>query len=1077
MSTGLAITKTKITLPRRREDILSRKRLLDLMNDLLDVKLAILAAPAGYGKTSLLVDFATQTPWPICWFSIDALDCDLIRFITHLVASVQSRFPAFGTSTFSAITNSTQDNLNIPWLVSTLVNDAYEHIGEEFVIILDDFHLVEDSAEVNQFINSLVQDLDENAHLFISSRRLLTLPDLPLLVARNQVGGLSYDELAFLPEEIQALLLRNYQMNISKDTAIDINQQTEGWITGLLLSTHLMGEGISERLRLAKNSGIGLYDYLAQQVLDQQTPEMQDFLLRSSLLEEFDAATCEKVIGKTLGIKINWWNLMQKAVQFNLFVLPIGEGKESWLRYHHLFRDFLQTQIKRERPEETRKIILSLAGNLVECRDWERAYSLYHQLDEPVSIVQLIEKGGSAMVAEGKLVTLHQWLDDLPVAMLNSNPALLSLQSVLFTMRGNLQESLRRSHQVLNLLENSPDIHTKALTLVRQATAYRLQGNYAQALSDSRTALEMLANRPQDELVRAEALRTIGVTFYQQGELKEALNYLDQSLVAFQSVNGQPFIPKVLFELGTIHKALGEHAKAEHDYQRALSFWQAEGNLTWQANLLNNLGVLQHLRGDFETAAHTFEKSIQCARSGNNPRLEAYGLTSLGDLYRDLEAYREAQDVYKQALDIARQLGERFLIFYLDLAGSVLYRIQENFPRAENMIDAALLTAQSGGSAYEINLGNLARADLLLKTNRVKEANELLAFCYDYFKTHGHHTEINRSMLLIAFAEIMLGEKIEASETLKKISYIIATSDTAIPLILLCREYEAFLRSVKGNLGRQVKELLTPLDNFEARLPGLRRNVRHQASIVPFAPPKMVIQSFGKTRVRINNRYITSKEWQTQSARDLFFLFLSHPEGLTKEQVGLYFWPDASPEDLKLRFKNALYRVRHAVGKQSVVLQDEYYHFNWSMDYEFDAESFKTEFDLAQKAKDSQDKINHYKSAVECYHGPFLTEIDQSWIVADRENYSQMYIEALMHLTHLFIEKRNYKTALKYCNQVLTDDPCNEDAHRIAMQIYAAMGNRVAIVRQYERCRELLWEEVAAPPTRQTEELYKSLVG
>lgn len=1077
MNTTFPITKTKIILPRRKEDILSRKRLLDMMNELLDVKLAILAAPAGYGKTSLLVDFASQTPWPICWYSLDSLDSDLIRFITHLVSSIQSRFPSFGQNSLAALTSTTQDRLNISWLVSSIVNDAFEHIREEFVIILDDFHLVEDSPEVNQFINSLVQDLDDNAHLIISSRRLLTLPDLPLLVARSQVGGLSYDELAFLPEEIQALLLRNYQMNISEETALEINDQTEGWVTGLLLSTHLMGEGISERLRLAKNSGIGLYEYLAQQVLDQQSPEMQDFLLRSSLLEEFDTATCEKVIGKTLGVTVNWWGLMQKALQYNLFVLPIGEGRESWLRYHHLFRDFLQTRIKRERPEETRKIILALAETLTERRDWERAYSLYHQLEDPVSIVNLIENGGSSMVAEGKLVTLHQWLDDLPGPLLNNNPALLSLQSVLFTMRGNLQESLRRSQQVLNLLQNSPDIHTKALTLVRQATAYRLQGNYSQALKDAQTALELLANRPQDELVRAEALRTVGVTFYQQGDLKAALKNLDQSLVAFQSVNGQPYIPKVLFEMGTIHKALGEHALAEQDYQQALTFWQAEGNLTWQANLLNNLGVLQHLRGDFENAARTFEKSILCARGGNNPRLEAYGLTSLGDLYRDLEAHREAQDLYKQAHDIARQLGERFLIFYLDLVEGVLYRIQQNFTRAEHLIDAALLTAQAGGSAYDINLGNLERASLLIKTDRIKEAYELLSFCYDYFKTHGHYNEINRSTLLMAIAEIYLGEKLEASDAIKKVSYIISTTDTGMPLILISREYEDYLRSIKGSLGKQLKEFLIPVENFENRLPMLRRTVRSQASIVPFAPPKMIIQSFGKTRVRINNRYISTKEWQTQSARDLFFLFLSHPEGLTKEQVGLYFWPDASPEDLRLRFKNALYRMRHAVGKQTINLQDEYYHFNWSMDYEYDAESFKTEYDLALQSKDPQEKIKLLRSAVERYKGPYLTEIDQSWIVAEREKYAQMSMDSLMRLTRLCIEKRNYKTALKYCNQALTEDPCFEEAHRTAMRIHAAMGNRVAVVRQYERCIAFMMEEIGAPPSHQTEELYKSLVN
>jgi len=97
--------------------------------------------------------------------------------------------------------------------------------------------------------------------------------------------------------------------------------------------------------------------------------------------------------------------------------------------------------------------------------------------------------------------------------------------------------------------------------------------------------------------------------------------------------------------------------------------------------------------------------------------------------------------------------------------------------------------------------------------------------------------------------------------------------------------------------------------------------------------------------------------------------------------------------------------------------------------------------------------------------------------VAEREKYIQMNIDALMRLTRLYIEKRNFKTALKYCNQALTEDPCFEEAHRLAMRIHAAMGNRVGVVRQYERCIASMMEEIGAPPSRQTEELFRSLVG
>jgi two-component SAPR family response regulator len=245
---------------------------------------------------------------------------------------------------------------------------------------------------------------------------------------------------------------------------------------------------------------------------------------------------------------------------------------------------------------------------------------------------------------------------------------------------------------------------------------------------------------------------------------------------------------------------------------------------------------------------------------------------------------------------------------------------------------------------------------------------------------------------------------------------------------------------------------------------------------MPFAPPKMIIQSFGKAQVHISNRLISSSDWQTQTSRDMFFLFLAHPEGLTKEQVGLYFWPDATPDELKLRFKNTLYRLRRAVGRQTILLQDDYYQFNWSLDYEYDVESFTSAFERAQKAKEARDKINYLKAAVENYKGEYLSEIEEIWAITDRQRYDQMHLDSLMRLANLYVERKSYKTALRYCYQALSEDACLEDAHRLAMRIHAATGNRAAIVRQYERCRVALVKEINAPPSRQTRELYETLI-
>ena len=307
MNTEIPVTRTRIVVPRRRSELLLRQRLLDLLDSLLDKKIVIVAAAAGYGKTSLLIDFADQLEVPVCWYAIDPLDKDPQRFIAHLIASIQVKFPKFGKSALTTLMNSPQGKVDLDRMITIMANDAYESISEHFLMVIDDYHLVTESSEVNYFISRFCQDTDENAHFIFSSRTLLSLPDLPLMVARNQVGGLSYEELAFNAQEIQSLFLQNYGRTLSDKAAEDLSIRSEGWITGLLLTSQIGEQDSQNRSRIARASGVGIGDYFLQ-VLEQQSHEVQEFMLRSALLEEFDAQLCEDVIGKSLSLHKTDWN-------------------------------------------------------------------------------------------------------------------------------------------------------------------------------------------------------------------------------------------------------------------------------------------------------------------------------------------------------------------------------------------------------------------------------------------------------------------------------------------------------------------------------------------------------------------------------------------------------------------------------------------------------------------------------------------------------------------------------------------------------------------------------------------------
>ena len=1073
------VTRTKIIIPRRHDEILTRQRLFELLNDLLDLKLIIIAAPAGYGKTSLLIDFANHSEWPISWLSLDSLDQDPFRFIAHFISAIQARFPEFGQNSMGVLKNTPQDKLDTPAMVTTLVNDIYEHITEHFILVLDDYHLIEESESVTHFVNQFLQDVDENCHLFVSSRRLLTLSDMPLLVARNQVGGISFEEISFSAEEIQDLLLKNYHLTISDESAAGITEQTEGWITGLLLSTHLLEDEIGERLRVARVSGVGLYDYLAQQVFDHQPQTVKEFLLRTSILEEFTVDRCKRVIGKALHIDCPWQDLMDNLMVRNLFVFSVGEGTDFWLRYHHLFRDFLQTRMRQERPEETRKLTIAMADDFAGQRDWEHSFVLYRQANAVEKMVSLIEQAGPEMVTSGQLLTLKSWINYLPPGIVTSRPSLISLQAAILIGLGDVSEGLELLDEVINqLLATRSDKETLTLSLIRRAFAYRILGEYEKSKRDSHSAIDLLKDTPELGLIRAEAMRILGGTYYLQGELKVALTTLKESLRLFESYNDQQNIPKLLFNIGLMNVVLGNYVRAEMMYQDALEYWQSGGNLAWASELLNNLGFLQQLRGDYEAAAKNFEKAIEYARISNSQQAEALSLSSLGDLYRDLDAFREAVDVYKQAQSIAKQLNDRFLLFYLDLAESVLDRLSGDFPKAKFLLQAAESKVLDSESAYTVNLLNSEWAMYHLTKSKHKDALNSATKAFEYFQSGGHENESLKAAFCCALALTGMGEKDQAKEYLDKVMVTLMENNYATPLIVQGREFKQILSSVKGphDLKGQYARILERIENFDEKLPEMRRNIRRQANIVPFAPPRMIIQSFGKAQVHLSNKLVTNSDWQTQISRNMFFLFLAHPEGLTKEQVGLFFWPDATPDELKLRFKNTLYRLRRAVGRQGILLLEDYYQFNWSLDYKYDVETFTTSIEKAESAQETRQKIIEYKKAVECYKGEYLSEIEEIWAMIDRQTYCRMYLDAVMHLATIFMKRKAYKTALRYTYQALSEDVCLEEAHRLAMRIHAVTGNRAAIVRQYERCCAALTKEINAPPSKQTRELYETLI-
>jgi DNA-binding SARP family transcriptional activator len=171
-----------------------------------------------------------------------------------------------------------------------------------------------------------------------------------------------------------------------------------------------------------------------------------------------------------------------------------------------------------------------------------------------------------------------------------------------------------------------------------------------------------------------------------------------------------------------------------------------------------------------------------------------------------------------------------------------------------------------------------------------------------------------------------------------------------------------------------------------------------------------------------------------------------------------------------------VYRLRRAIGRETISFDDEFYLFNRELDYEYDVEIFLHEIDLAQQAATPEQRIRHYQAAIRNYHGVFMPEVEETWVISEREQLQRTFLDSITNLIELHLAARHYDQVLDYCQRALEADACLEAAHRFAMQAHASLGNRAAVQRQYELCTGSLHNEMDITPSTQTENLYNELM-
>ncbi|HEX7589128.1 MAG TPA: tetratricopeptide repeat protein, partial [Anaerolineae bacterium] len=689
---------TKILLPGKRTNLLHRPRLVDFLHEHIELKLLLVSASAGYGKTSLLVDFAHETTLPVCWYSLDASDADPKTFFEYLLASLRRQFPNFGARTLGLL-DDPGILRDIEVIVGTLVTEIHETIAGFFVLILDDYQTVEESDEINHILDTLLRLMPETMHVIVSSRALPSKLTLTRLTARQEIAGLGVGDLRFTADEIRTLIRENYQVEFSDQDAAQLAEHSEGWITGVLLTTHSLWQGLFKNLVHVQGSHSHAFNYLASEVLAQQQPELQRFLIDSSILDQLDPVTCNRLLGAT-----NSAGMLRVIEQKNLFVVRLEEV-DAWYRYHALFQEFLQAQLIES--DVTRWLDLNRrAAALFEDRhEWAPAIAHYLKARAFDEAARVVERIARETFDAGHWATLANWIDALPAALLNAHPDLLIYRARVFDETGDRVRAIEIYSRVLEIYEQRGDSTGIARALIKQASCWRVQGRYEEAIQNCKRALALLDKNDKREY--ADAHRILGISFGLMGNLKKDIAELELALREFEALGDLARVALLHHDLGIAYNTAG-NSESERHFQQALDYWRRANNAAGLANTLNSIGVRHHQQGQYDQAIDTLQQALIATRRCGQLRVEALSLASLGDVYRDIGEYGRAQQSYQTAYEIARQITEGFVITYALSALGEIYRALGDLPTAQRLIHQALEQAESHRSNYEIGLARTA---------------------------------------------------------------------------------------------------------------------------------------------------------------------------------------------------------------------------------------------------------------------------------------------------------------------------------------------------------------------------------